>query len=121
MPISSAAGGRVTYDLIVCGGGPAGSAAAAAAARAGLKVALFEKQRYPRHKPCGGGVPGVVGGALRDLVPEAVVECDVRYMRHTYRFDNACLAAINPPGAEPDLSIWMVQRTRFDAALAQRA
>jgi geranylgeranyl reductase family protein len=111
----------VIYDLIVCGAGPAGSSAAAAAARAGMKVALLEKQRFPRHKPCGGGVPRVLGTALRDLVPEAVIECDVRHMRHTYRFGDPCSAPINPPGAEPELSLWMVQRTVFDTALARRA
>jgi len=109
------------YDLIVIGAGPAGAAAAEAAARAGLKTALLEKQTLPRHKTCGGGMPMVMGGVLRDFAPEAVVEADTRYMRHTWRFGDPHLAPMNPPDSERELSLWMVQRSRFDNALAERA
>lgn len=109
----------VHYDLIVCGAGPAGAIAAATAAQAGLKTALLEKYPLPRHKTCGGGVP-VVNNALRGLAPDAFVEANVKYLRHTWNFVDPYLGAINPAGAEK-LSIWMVQRPIFDDALAQRA
>ena len=41
------------YDLIVAGAGPAGCACAITAARAGARVLLLEKDRFPRHKVCG--------------------------------------------------------------------
>jgi flavin-dependent dehydrogenase len=41
------------YDLIVAGAGPAGSSCAIAAARAGARVLLLEKDRFPRQKVCG--------------------------------------------------------------------
>ncbi|MGA9040998.1 MAG: FAD-dependent oxidoreductase [Terriglobales bacterium] len=41
------------YDLIVIGGGPAGTSAAITAARAGARVLLLERGRFPRHKVCG--------------------------------------------------------------------
>ena len=41
------------YDLIVAGAGPAGSACAITAARAGARVLLLEKDRFPRQKVCG--------------------------------------------------------------------
>ncbi len=63
----------------------------------------------------------VVGQVLRDLSPEAFLEADVRYMRHTWNFQDPYLAEINPPGTERQLSLWMVQRSIFDNALAQRA
>lgn len=109
------------YDLIVIGAGPAGSTAAEAAARRGLKVALLEKQTLPRHKTCGGGMPMVVGDILHDLCPEAVVEASVQHMRHTFCFSEPHLAPINPPGVSRPLTLWMVQRSIFDNALAQRA
>lgn len=109
------------YDLVIIGAGPAGSAAAEAAARAGMKVALLEKHTLPRHKTCGGGMPMVVGEVLANFAPEAVVEAEVRYMRHTWKFGEPILAPINPPEADRELSLWMVQRSLFDNALAQRA
>jgi flavin-dependent dehydrogenase len=44
---------RAEYDLMVAGAGPAGSACAITAARAGARVLLLEKDRFPRHKVCG--------------------------------------------------------------------
>ena len=41
------------YDAVVIGGGPAGSPTALMLARAGWKVAVVEKSRYPRPKVCG--------------------------------------------------------------------
>lgn len=41
------------YDVAVVGAGPAGSAAAITLARAGLHVALIDRQKFPRAKPCG--------------------------------------------------------------------
>jgi geranylgeranyl reductase family protein len=119
------------YDVIVVGAGPAGNAAAYELARGGVRVALVEKQRLPRHKTCGGGMPMVVSQVLaleevRDLAPDAFVECDTRFMRHTYDFADPVLAPMNPDPhadleASPPLSLWMVRRSVFDEALAQRA
>ena len=120
------------YDVIVVGAGPAGNTAAFDLAKAGAKVALIEKQTLPRHKTCGGGMPMMVSEVLalteiRDLAPEAFVEADTRYMRHTWNFDDPCLAPMNPEEensegkGERKLSLWMVRRSVFDNALAQRA
>ncbi|MEC9335951.1 MAG: FAD-dependent oxidoreductase, partial [Candidatus Thermoplasmatota archaeon] len=42
------------YDVIVCGGGPSGSTTAFYAAKAGLRVALVDRTKFPRDKACGG-------------------------------------------------------------------
>lgn len=44
------------FDLIVVGAGPGGSNAAAVALGHGLSVAQVDRYKFPRVKPCGGGV-----------------------------------------------------------------
>ena len=44
------------YDAVIAGAGPAGAYLAYLLARAGLAVALFDKERFPREKVCGGGI-----------------------------------------------------------------
>jgi len=41
------------YDVIIAGGGLAGLGLSIQLVRAGYRVALFEKERYPYHKVCG--------------------------------------------------------------------
>ena len=62
------------YDVIVCGGGPAGSTTAFYAAKAGMKVLLLDKSKFPRDKACG----GLLTARLFDELPELekkTVEC----------------------------------------------
>ena len=40
-------------DVAIAGAGPAGALAAAILARAGLRVRVFDRARFPRHKLCG--------------------------------------------------------------------
>ena len=44
------------FDLLVVGAGPGGSAAVSEALRCGLSVAQIEKFKFPRVKPCAGGL-----------------------------------------------------------------
>jgi len=43
---------KPTHDVLVVGGGPAGAATAAYSARAGLRVLLVDRARFPRPKAC---------------------------------------------------------------------
>ncbi|MGH9156399.1 MAG: NAD(P)/FAD-dependent oxidoreductase [Acidimicrobiales bacterium] len=54
----------ITADVAVVGGGPAGAAAAITLARAGRRVVLVDRARFPRDKCCG---DGLTAGALRRL------------------------------------------------------
>ena len=45
------------YDVAIVGAGPAGSMAAKLLSEKGLKVILIDKEKFPRDKPCGGGLP----------------------------------------------------------------
>ena len=43
-------------DVLVVGAGPAGATAARALALGGARVRLLDRARFPRNKPCGGGI-----------------------------------------------------------------
>jgi 2-polyprenyl-6-methoxyphenol hydroxylase-like FAD-dependent oxidoreductase len=58
---------RADADVAVVGAGPAGAAAALFAARRGRRVIIFDKQDFPRDKPCGEGLMPGGRPALREL------------------------------------------------------
>ena len=100
--------------MLVVGAGPAGSATAIHLARAGAKVLLADKARFPRDKPCGGGLTGRALRALPcpvDSVVEHVVDRFELRLRYGPRFERV--------GAEP--MILMTQRRKLDAYLAEQA
>ena len=102
------------FDVLVVGAGPAGSATALHTARSGARVLLVDKARFPRDKPCGGGL---TGRALRHLPCDVdpVVEHVVRTMvvRSGYRATVA--------GASDEPLVAMTQRRRLDLHLAEQA
>ena len=63
----------ITYDVVVAGAGPAGSTAARLLAERGASVLLLDKQRFPRDKPCGGGVT-LRAAAVPDIDISPVIE-----------------------------------------------
>jgi flavin-dependent dehydrogenase len=60
-------------DVVIAGGGIAGSSLAILLGRSGLAVELFEREHFPREKPCGEGLmPGGVAVLQRMGLAEAV-------------------------------------------------
>ena len=45
------------YDVTIVGAGPAGSTTAKFLSEKGFKTLLIDKEKFPRDKPCGGGLP----------------------------------------------------------------
>ena len=101
-------------DAIVVGAGPGGASAAHALASAGASVVILERARFPRDKPCGGGV---LLSALRHLPVDIspVVEQEIRGFRVRYRRDAEFSHRYDQPLAV------MTQRSRLDAFLAEQA
>jgi menaquinone-9 beta-reductase len=102
------------YDFVVIGGGPAGCSAAISAARAGRRVLLLERGRFPRHKVCGEFISPEATGLLRDLLgpsADALLAAAPRVAHARLFIDGRTLDA---PLPEPALSI---PRFRLDEAL----
>jgi geranylgeranyl reductase family protein len=101
-------------DVLVVGAGPAGSATAMHLAGAGASVLLVDKARFPRDKPCGGGL---TGRALRhvpcDVEPVVERVVDRMVLRASYR------TTLDRSAAAPLVA--MTQRRRLDLHLAQQA
>lgn len=102
--------------IVIIGSGPAGIATAAALVqrRPSLRdhLILFEKERHPRHKLCGGGLTPWVDELLRELELEANVP-DFRVQRVRFFINNKPLIFDIPN------LMRTVRRNEFDAALAQ--
>jgi geranylgeranyl reductase family protein len=58
------------FDIIICGAGPAGSTCALALEDSGLRVALIDKQGFPRDKICGDAVAPYVPNVLNTIHPK---------------------------------------------------
>jgi geranylgeranyl reductase family protein len=102
------------FDAIVVGAGPAGSTTAYRLARAGARVCLLDRARFPRDKPCGGGL---TLRAVRQLPfsVEPVVEERVATLELGLRYGKRW----SGHAAEP--LVLMTQRRRLDEFLAHRA
>ena len=61
------------YDVVVVGAGPAGSTAAKFCSEKGIKTLLIDKDKFPRDKPCGGGLPAHVLKRFKNIVHEFFV------------------------------------------------
>jgi geranylgeranyl reductase family protein len=102
------------YDTIVVGAGPAGSTCAYRLASAGASVLLLDRARFPRDKPCGGGVTGRAARLLPFSIAP-VVEDTVATVRMRLRYG----AWFERGGGDP--LVLMTQRLRLDALLVEHA
>ncbi len=102
------------YDALVVGAGPAGSTTALHLAEAGASVLLVDKARFPRDKPCGGGLTmRAVRRCPVDVTP--VVEEEVDLVELRFRYGDTVVRRARAP------VILMTQRRRLDAFLLEAA
>jgi geranylgeranyl reductase family protein len=62
------------YDVTIVGAGPAGSTTAKFLAEKGFKTLLLDKEKFPREKPCGGGLPLRVLQRFPYVVTDKIIE-----------------------------------------------
>jgi geranylgeranyl reductase family protein len=109
------------FDVAIVGGGPAGASCAAFCAAAGLRVAVLEREKFPREKVCGDCINPACWPVLRrlDLAER------VRGLPHG-KLDRVDFIGIHgrslsvdlPTGADAEIAI---KRSRFDTLLLDRA
>lgn len=110
------------YDVAIVGAGPAGATVSRYLGKAGYRICLIDKERFPRNKPCGGGFPptiadefpylrsrqneflqaichvGVLHSPNRKVILRGKADMAVAIRTH---FDNILLEAAIDAGAEP--------------------
>src|SRR5437588_3391701 len=102
------------FDDVVVGAGPAGSLTAYHLARARARVLLVDKAKFPRDKPCGGGL---TTRAVRQLPfsVEPVVEDRITRVRCRLKY-----GPVMERSSDQVLCV-MTQRRRLDEFLVRQA
>ena len=104
--------------VVVVGGGPAGSLAALALARRGVDVLVLDKKRFPRDKPCGGGIRYGVYRRFPDLADHLRASVAIHEIRRV-RMESPSGHSVVASGDAP--LYLTLRRTELDAALLARA
>jgi flavin-dependent dehydrogenase len=108
----------VIFDLIVTGAGPAGCATAISAARAGARVLLLERSRFPRQKVCG----EFVSAESLELLHELLAPDERSLFAEAPRISEARVFADNRMfSAEIDPAAASITRYDLDIALWRSA
>ena len=110
------------FDVIVIGGGPSGSSATAFLAKAGKKVLLLDRAKFPREKVCGDGISGRSVGVLRELgLLDSFKSVEHQDMFGvTFSSPNGTVAPI-PSASGKDAPGFVCRREVFDNVLFQHA
>lgn len=101
-------------QVLIVGGGPAGAAAAHDLAAAGVDVLVLDRARFPRAKPCAGGVTVKAARRLRFSIDPVVREVVSELHTSLYGHRQACFAGPGPV-------CYMTHRPELDAYCLDQA
>jgi len=116
------------HDVVVVGGGPAGASLAMRLGREGLDVALLDRSRFPRRKPCGEFMSPACFPILEGLgLGKAVLAHGARPVRgmEVFGFEQAAVGDYRTFGADDGLLAlehgYGLRRELFDDLLFRAA
>jgi geranylgeranyl reductase family protein len=104
-------------DVLVVGAGPAGATAARTLSLGGASVRLIERLRFPRNKPCGGGITTRALGRFTYL-EAALDRITTHYMSRLYLEGPSGRGVVL---TSPRPAVVMIRRVEFDHLLARLA
>ena len=102
--------------MTVVGAGPAGSTAAKFLSEKGVKVLLIDKSRFPRSKPCGGGLPIRVLNRFKYVEDRGLIES---YSFGGFAYSSSLQYTVEVHRDEPITA--MILRKKFDYGLVKLA
>ena len=111
------------YDLIVIGGGPAGASALLALRNSGWRVALVERDKFPRDKICGDAIPGPGVRWLERYAPDVHAELFQLSDKHLINSSSLTVDGGHTVALDWKIQTFNAPRQAFDAhllALARR-
>ena len=105
-------------DVVIVGGGPAGSSCAWKLRNSGLDIMMLDKQKFPRHKACGGWVtPGV----FQELGLDPADYAKGRVFQPIFGFRTCCMGGPLVETRYDHPVSYGVRRYEFDQFLVERA
>jgi geranylgeranyl reductase family protein len=112
-----------TYDVVIVGGGPAGSTSGYILSKAGLKVIIVDKARFPRQKLCAGLLTqktirlicSLFGETIDSLLKSEVINFESNYFEVFFR--NRCIAKVH----HNSMPFYWVDRSVYDNFFLQKA
>ena len=109
------------FDVAIVGGGPAGASCASFCAAAGLRVAILERENFPREKVCG----DCLNPACWPVLERLGVAAEIRAAPHGklssvdfIALDGSVVSIPLPEGANAEIAI---RRSLLDEILLRRA
>jgi geranylgeranyl reductase family protein len=112
-----------TYDVVIVGGGPAGSTSGYILSKAGLKVIIVDKARFPRQKLCAGLLTqktirlicSLFNETVESLLKKEIINFESNYFEVFFR--NRCIAKVH----HKSMPFYYVDRSVYDNFFLQKA